>query len=82
MRRWQVLHRGGERLDLGVGGNYVTQENYINSSLFNFAYLIGLRFNLGGGRGPLLEFTIRHWSNAWLKPPNRGQNFATVSVSF
>lgn len=27
------------------------------------------------GRGPLLEFTVRHWSNAWLKPPNRAQNF-------
>jgi hypothetical protein len=44
--------------------------------------LIGLRFDLDGGRGPLLEFTLRRWSNAWLKPPNRGQNFFTLSVSF
>jgi hypothetical protein len=81
MRRWQILHRGPEKLYFGFGGNYVTQENYVNSSLFNFAYLIGLRFDLEGGRGPLLEFTLRHWSNAWLKLPNHGQNFFTVSVS-
>lgn len=82
MHRWQILHRGSEKLYVGFGGNYVTQENYVNSSLWNFAYLIGLRFDLGGGRGPLLELTVRHWSNAWLKPPNRGQNFFTLSVSF
>jgi hypothetical protein len=82
MRRWQLLHRGWERLYFGFGGSYVTQENYVNSSLFNFSYLIGLRFDLNGGRGPLLEVTLRHWSNAWLKPPNRGQNFVTMSVSF
>jgi Lipid A 3-O-deacylase (PagL) len=82
MHRWQILHRGWEKLYVGFGGSYVTQENYVNSSLFNFAYLIGLRFDLDGGRGPLLEFTLRHWSNAWLKPPNRGQNFFTLSVSF
>ena len=35
---------------------------------------------LGGGRGPQLEFTIRHWSNAWLKPPDRGQNFVTRNI--
>ncbi len=83
MRRWHILHHGRETTYVGFGGSYVTQENYVNSSLFNFSYLIGLRFDLGGGgQGPLLDFTLRHWSNAWLKPPNRGQNFFTVSVSF
>jgi hypothetical protein len=82
MRRWQILHLDREKLYVGFGGSYVTQENYVNSSLFNFAYLIGLRVDLDGGRGPLLEFTLRHWSNAWLKPPNRGQSFITLSVSF
>jgi hypothetical protein len=82
MRRWQVLHRGREKLYLGFGASYVTQENYVNASLFNFSYLIGLRFDLGGSRGPLLEVTLRHWSNAWLKLPNRGENFVTLSVSF
>ena len=82
VHRWQILHRGSEKLYVGFGANYVTQENYVNSSLWNFAYLIGLRFDLEGGRGPPLEFTVRHWSNAWLKPPNRGQNFFTLSVSF
>jgi hypothetical protein len=82
MHRWQILHRGSEKLYVGFGANYVTQENYVNSSLWSFAYLIGLRFDLDGGRGPLLEFTVRHWSNAWLKRPNRGQNFFTLSVSF
>jgi hypothetical protein len=82
MRRWGILHRGSERLYVGIGANYVTQENYVNASLWNFAYLIGLRHEFDGGRGPLLEFAVRHWSNAWLKPPNRGQNFITLSASF
>jgi hypothetical protein len=82
MHRWQVLHRESRKLYVGFGGSYVTQESYVNSSLWSFAYLVGLRFDLDRGQGPLLELTVRHWSNAWLKPPNRGQNFFTLSVSF
>jgi hypothetical protein len=82
MHRWQILHRGSGRIYLGFGANYLTQESYVNSSLWNFAYLIGFRFDIDGGRGPQLELTIRHWSNAWLKPPDRGQNFVTLSASF
>lgn len=82
MHRWQILHRGAEKVYFGFGANYLTQESYVNSSLWNFAYLIGVRVALDGGKGPLLELTVRHWSNAWLKPPNRGQNFVTVSASF
>jgi hypothetical protein len=50
MHRWQILHRGSGKLYVGLGAAYVTQENYVNSSLWNFAYLVGYRYQLGAGR--------------------------------
>jgi hypothetical protein len=29
-----------------------------------------------------MEFALRHWSNAGLRSPNRGQDFFTVLVYF
>jgi hypothetical protein len=81
MRRWQILHRSWGRLYFGFGGSYKTETDYLDGTRWNFAYLLGIRFDLGD-HGSLLEITTRHWSNAWIKQPNRGQNFLTVSVSF
>lgn len=80
MRRWQVLHRRWGRLYLGFGANYKNETDYLDSTYWNFAYLIAVRFDVG--RSGLVELAVRHWSNAWFRMPNRGQNFATVSFSF
>jgi hypothetical protein len=42
---------------------------------------VGARFNLDE-HGRLLELGIRHWSNAWIKQPNNGQDFLTLSFAF
>jgi hypothetical protein len=82
MRRWQILHRPSwMRLYLGVGASYKTETDYLDGTRWNFAYLLGIRFDLGNN-GTLFELGIRHWSNAWIKQPNRGQDFVTLSVSF
>jgi Lipid A 3-O-deacylase (PagL) len=81
MRRWQVIHRGWGRIYLGFGANYRTANDYLEVSHWNFAYLIAARFDVGV-RGTALELGIRHWSDAWIKRPNRGQDLATISVVF
>jgi Lipid A 3-O-deacylase (PagL) len=81
MRRWQILHPAWGRVYVGFGAAYKLQTDYLSSSRANFSYLVGVRFDLGS-HGALLEIATRHWSNAWIKPPNRGVNFLTASVSF
>jgi hypothetical protein len=81
MRRWQVLHRSRARLYLGFGANYRSEIDYLETTQWNFAYLVALRFDLDS-HGRLLELGIRHWSNFWIKQPNRGQDFLTLSFGF
>jgi len=81
MRRWQFLHRSWSRWYFGAGGSYKTETDHLNSTRWNFAYLLAVRFDLGSSDS-LLEIATRHWSNADIKLPNRGQNFLTISVSF
>ena len=81
MRRWQVLHRSRGRLYLGFGANYRSETDYLESTRWNFAYLVAVRFDLDS-HGRLLELGIRHWSDFWLKQPNRGQDFVTLSFGF
>jgi len=81
LRRWQVLHRSWGKLYLGFGANYRTEVDHLESTHWNFAYLVAARFALGA-HNRALEFGVRHWSDAWIRPPNRGQNFLTLSVEF
>jgi len=81
MRRWQVLHRSRARLYLGFGANYRSETDYLESTRWNFAYLVAVRFDLDS-HGRLLELGIRHWSDFWIKQPNRGQDFVTLSFGF
>jgi Lipid A 3-O-deacylase (PagL) len=81
LRRWQVLHRGRGRLYLGFGANYRTELDYLEATRWNFAYLVAVRFDLDR-RHQLLELGVRHWSDAWIRPPNRGQNLITLSFGF
>ncbi|HVW68624.1 MAG TPA: acyloxyacyl hydrolase [Steroidobacteraceae bacterium] len=79
MRRWQFLHRPWGRLYFGFGAVYRTETDYLDPTRWDFAYLLAARFDVEAG---LLEVAVRHWSDAWIKQPNRGQDFVTVSVSF
>jgi hypothetical protein len=81
MRRWQVLHRSPARLYLGFGANYRSEIDYLETTRWNFAYLVAARFDLDS-HGRLLELGIHHWSNFWIKQPNRGQDFLTLSFGF
>jgi len=81
MRRWQVLHRGWGKLYLGFGVNYRGEVDYLEATRWNFAYLVAVRFDLDR-HDRALELDVRHWSDAWIRPPNRGQNFVTLSFGF
>jgi hypothetical protein len=81
MRRWQVLHRSWGKIYLGAGANYRTEIDYLEATRWNFAWLAAARYDLGT-HNKVLELDVRHWSNGWIKAPNRGENFLTVSLGF
>ncbi len=81
MRRWRVLNRRLGKLYLGFGANYRTEVDYLESTNWNFAYLLAARFDLGKS-GSAVELGIRHWSDAWIRAGNRGQNLLTLSIAF
>jgi Lipid A 3-O-deacylase (PagL) len=81
MRRWQVLHRGSGRLYVGFGANYRSEVDYLESTRWNFAYLIAVRVDLDA-HGRALELGVHHWSDAWIRPPNRGENLLLLSFVF
>jgi hypothetical protein len=81
MRRWQFLHRSWLRLYAGVGGSYKTEIDTLDATRLNFSYLLAARFDLGSS-GSLFEIAVRHWSNAYIKRPNIGENFLTLSFSY
>ncbi len=76
LRRWQILHRSWGKLYVGAGGSYKTANDYLDDR-WNFAYMVGVRFTVGGGS--ILELSLRHWSNAWFHIPNRGVDFVMLS---
>ena len=81
MRRWQFLHRSFVRFYAGFGGSYKKEIDILDSTRLNFAYLLAVRFDLNKS-GTLLELSARHWSNAYIKRPNTGENFLTLSFSY
>ena len=80
-RRWNVFNPSWGKVFVGFGGEYKTTVDVLDATRWDFAYQMGVRLALGH-TGALLELNIRHWSNAGTKLPNRGENFATVSVAF
>ena len=66
---------------MGFGANYRTEVEYLEATRWNFAYLVAARFDLDPHHR-VVELGIRHWSDAWIRPPNRGQNLFTVSIAF
>jgi Lipid A 3-O-deacylase (PagL) len=53
----------------------------LDATRWNFSYLLAVRFDLGTG-GSLFEIATRHWSNAYIKRPNIGENFLTLNFSY
>ncbi len=80
-RRWQLYGSAPVRVFLGLGFSYKTETDELNSTHWNFAEQLGVRVRLPGASGTL-ELSLRHWSNAGIKLPNRGQDFATVMYVF
>ena len=80
MRRWQVLHRARWKIYFGLGAAYRSETDLLEPMRWNLAYLIGIRYALK--RNTFLEFTMRHWSDVWIRTPNRGQNMVVLAVGF
>ena len=81
-RRWQLAAQPTWQLFFGFGASYKTEEDQLNATHWNFAEQFGVRLHHVVGEGPDVELAIRHWSNAGLRCPNRGQDFMTVTIAF
>jgi Lipid A 3-O-deacylase (PagL) len=80
-RRWQLWGSQSCKLFFGFGASYKTQENLLSATHWNFASQLGVRVVLKPHK-IFLEAQLRHWSNAGIKLPNRGQDFGTVEIGF
>ena len=78
-RRLEFFRYPHWRLFVAVGGSYKTEQDRLSSSWWNFNEEVGLR--LTPKKGWAIELAGRHWSNAGLKLPNHGQDFATLTFS-
>lgn len=78
-RRWQLIERGPFTAIAGFGLSYKSQLDTLSATHFNFASQLGLRLKLPYAHSTL-EFSMRHWSNAGIKLPNHGQDFATLMI--
>jgi hypothetical protein len=79
--RWWLVRRPSWRLFVGLGGSYQTAENELSSTHVNFASSLGVRMALPYP-GTTLELSMRHWSNAGIRLPNHGQDFAMLGVTW
>jgi hypothetical protein len=77
-RRWVLLERGPVRGYFGFGLAYRQNPDILSATRWDFASQLGLRAQLPRA-GSAVELTLRHWSNAGIKQPNHGQDFATLT---
>jgi hypothetical protein len=80
-RRWRLWGTPSLRLYFGFGVSYKTETDGLDSTHWNFAEQLALRWDRGRNV-PSVEISIRHWSNAGIRLPNRGQDFALLSLVF
>ena len=80
-RRMELVGPRGTRVFIGLGASYKTETDKLNSTHWNFAPQLGVRFRLTP-QGAGLELCLRHFSNGGLRLPNRGQDFFTVTYVF
>jgi hypothetical protein len=80
-RRWRLFATPTLRLYVGLGASYKTETDELDSTHWNFAEQLALRWDRGHNV-PSVELSIRHWSNAGIRLPNRGQDFAVLTLVF
>jgi hypothetical protein len=78
-RRFEFFRYRYWRMLIGAGGSYKTEADIASASHWNFAEQLGLRIT--PVEGAAIELVVRHWSDAGLKLPNHGQDFATLSFT-
>ena len=78
-RRWQLIETGPAGVFFGFGIMAKTESDQLSSTRLDFASQLGVRFRLPGNHA-VAELTMRHWSNAGIRLPNHGQDFATLTV--
>jgi Lipid A 3-O-deacylase (PagL) len=78
-RRWRLVERGPIRVFAGFGIAAKTESDELSVTRLDFASQLGMRFRFPGDRA-VAELTVRHWSNAGIRLPNHGQDFATLTV--
>jgi hypothetical protein len=76
-RRLQLFDHGPVQGYVGFGLAERSESDVLSVTRWDFAEQLGLRFRLPGVIG---EVTMRHWSNAGIRLPNHGQDFATVTI--
>ena len=78
-RRWQLKRWRNGLLFFGFGASYKDAADGLNSTHWNFAEQLGLQIT--PTHTTSVELVVRHWSNAGLRLPNRGQDFITLTYS-
>jgi len=77
-RRWRFIERGPVSGFVGLGLAAKTESDQLSATRLDFAEQLGVRFRLPGDQ-VVGELTVRHWSNAGIRLPNHGQDFATLT---
>jgi hypothetical protein len=77
-RRWVLFEHGPVRGYFGFGLAFREKPDVLSATRWDFASQLGLRVRLPRS-GSAVELTLRHWSNAGIKQPNHGQDFATLT---
>ena len=80
-RRFHFFERGPVRAFFGFGVSYKTEQDILSVTHWNFASQLGLRLQ-APGLPAIFEISARHWSNGGVETPNRGQDFAMLTVRF
>jgi hypothetical protein len=80
-RRWSLVQGSSWHVYFGFGVSYKTESDDLSVTHWNFASQLGARIVLPQS-GSSFEVTVRHWSNAGIRLPNRGQDFFTMSYTF
>jgi Lipid A 3-O-deacylase (PagL) len=78
-RRWQLFQRGPVQGFGGFGLALRSESDQLSATRWDFAEQLGLRFRIPG-QFAVGELTVRHWSNAGIRLPNHGQDFATLTI--
>jgi len=78
-RRWQLFESGPVKAFVGFGLAGKSESDILSVTHWDFASQAGVRFPMPGNHA-IGELTLRHWSNAGIRLPNQGQDFATFTV--